>query len=126
MSNNLQYVHAKVNTKSLLGRQALIGMLQESQRGSPNRSNSPFQEDDRQASPSKDGKKQENSFSFNNNIYNNFAPEHSIDYVKPKKRLLPRIDQKKIEMIQKLKRTGKIKSTGRSPVPLFLYEESNA
>ena len=29
-------------------------------------------------------------------------------------------------MIKKLKRTGKIKSTGRSPVPLFLYEEANA
>lgn len=29
-------------------------------------------------------------------------------------------------MIQKLKQTGKIKSTGRSPVPLFLYEEANA
>ena len=29
-------------------------------------------------------------------------------------------------MIKKLKRTGKIKSTGRSPVPLYLYEEANA
>ena len=121
-------MHTKVNTKSLLGRQALIGMLQESRKGSPTRSNSPFQEDDRQASPSKEGgtSKRENSFSFNNNIYNNFNPDHSIDQVKPIKRLLPRIDQQKVDMIRKLKRSGKIKSTGRSPVPLYLYEEANA
>ena len=50
----------------------------------------------------------------------------SIEHVKPMKRLLPKIDQQKVDMIKKLKRSGKIKSTGRSPVPLQLYEEANA
>ena len=114
-----------MNRKSLLGRPALIGLLQESEKVSPTqRSGSPYKEDE-MTSPVIENK-EENTFSFNNNIYNNYASEHSIDHVEQVKRLLPRIDQQKVDMIKKLKRTGKIKSTGRSPVPLFLYEEAKA
>ena len=69
--------------------------------------------------------RQGRSFNFNNNIYNNFAPEHSIDYVSPAKRLLPKMDQHRIDVINKLKKTGKLKSLGRSPVPLQLFEETD-
>ena len=103
-------------------------MLQESKKKSPAaRSNSPYEKEDAELLKAQgSGKEKQFSFSFNNNIYNNFAPEYCIDSVTPGKRLLPKIDQAKIDMIKKLKRSGVIKSTGRSPVPLYLYEEENA
>ena len=67
-------------------------MLQESQKGSPTRSGSPFDEGQDSNQVKGDGAKQGHSFSFNNNIYNNFNAEHSIEHVAPAKRLLPRID----------------------------------
>ena len=90
----MQYVHTQVNTKSLLGRPALIGMLQESRKGSPTRSNSPQDSAfDMQLKQKAHETVKEQPFSFNNNIYNNFAPDHSIDSVSPAVRLLPKLDQ---------------------------------
>ena len=43
------------------------------------------------------------SFNFNNNIYNNFTPDYSIESVSPAKRLLPKIDQQRVELIKRLK-----------------------
>ena len=71
-------MRSKVNTKSLLGRSALIGILQESQKGSPTKSGDGALVDEEQqrrmlgegeAAKSKEGN---GYFSFNNNIYNNF------------------------------------------------------
>ena len=49
-----------------------------------------------------------------------------IESVSPAKRLLPKVDQQRIDLIKQLKSSGKIKSLGRSDVPLHLYEETNA
>ena len=70
-----------------------------------------------------EGSQKAKVFTFNNNIYSNYNPDYIIETVSPAKRLLPKIDQKRVEMIRKLQLSGKIKSTGRSPVPLQLYEE---
>ncbi len=66
------------------------------------------------------------AFSFNSNIYNAYNPTHMIESVSPAKRLLPKADQNRVNLIKRLQKEGKIKSTGRSPVPLQLYNEANA
>ena len=127
------FVHSKVNTKSLLGRQALIGILQEkvSYQNTPARANSPFISSS--ALPAEEGPSSaigesgNAGFSFNNNIYNNFSPSHSIDQVDdPSSRMHSTQDRHKVAVIKQLKLEGKIKSTGRSPVPLRLYDTPNA
>ena len=120
-------MHTKVNTKSLLGRPALIGQLMENKpKGSPKPAGSPTIAEeavDAQTRLFGGGKK---TLNFNNNIYNNFTPDYSIESVSPAKRLLPKIDQQRVELIKRLKKDGKIKTLGRSPVPLQLYEETDA
>lgn len=90
MSQNLQFANTKVNTKSLLGRQAVVGQLIKVSSRSPEKSPSPFgsfQEHSGEKSGAKEG-----AFSFNNNIYNNFSPQHSIEVADGVKRLLPKAD----------------------------------
>ena len=49
-----------------------------------------------------------------------------IAFASPARRLLPKMDQARVDMIRRLKDQGKIKSTGRSPVPLQLYDTAEA
>ncbi len=115
-----------MNTKSLLGRPALIEMLQERKQISPSNNRDGSRESEPVKHPVTERAKHARAFSFNSNIYNAYNPTHTIESVSPAKRLLPKADQQRVELIKKLQKDGKIKSTGRSPVPLQLYEEADA
>ena len=106
-----------IKTKSLLGRQACLSFLNEAQLGGDN---SLETEVAQITAPSAKGPP-----NFNNNIYNNVCLDHTIEGVSnAEKRNLPEAEKEKIALIDRLQAEGKIKSTGRSPVKLKLFEKS--
>ena len=62
---------------------------------------------------------------FDNNIYHKVFNEHTIETAgPPSDRNLPEIERDKVAIIDRLQAEGKIKSTGRSPVKLRLFDNS--
>lgn len=97
----MHYVRQQVNTKSLLGRPALIEMLQEK-----DQSHERSQQD--LTGKSSPDRQEQKGFSFNNNIYNNYNPDHAVDTEPSSKRLLSKADQQRVDIINSLKQAGTI------------------
>ena len=107
-----------VKTKSLLGRQACLSFLNDTPLTTAD--NSSFLEMSIVA-----GRGEKGPPGFNNNIYNKVSHEHTIETVgDPSSRNLPELEREKVAVIDRLQAEGKIKSTGRSPVKLRLFDKS--